>query len=312
MFRNFLKKLPFINVWHKNRRLTIDNALIESQLNLAVDEISRLKLNKTDARNEQNFGINEVVVSLTSYGQRVDSVHHTIISLLDQTATVNKLILWLSKEEFSMANLPQPLLELVSEYFEIQFCDDIKSYKKLIPTLELYPNAHIITFDDDVIYPHNHIEKLLETSEKFPGMVVCHLAHRIKAKRDAHNNEYISFFPYKDWHTGVSQDKPSYDLYPVGVGGVLYPPNSLDEEVLNRDAFTKLCPYADDIWFKLMATKKGTLTKIVECPLPYERYLHIPNTQHISLWQINASQNDIQFASALKAYPEIRVDFTRK
>lgn len=38
---------------------------------------------------------------------------------------------------------------------------------------------------------------------------------------------------------------------------MLYPPNSLDKEVLNESAFMRLCPKGDDIWFYSMALRNG-------------------------------------------------------
>ena len=49
------------------------------------------------------------------------------------------------------------------------------------------------------------------------------------------------------------------DFFLTGGGGTLYPPNSLDKEVLNVDVFKSICEFADDVWFNAMAKKKGTI-----------------------------------------------------
>ncbi len=308
MFKQFLKKLPIISLWYKNVRLNRDLSFSEQQLNNAVEKITETHLQllqvstmKGTAAIESN---NNIVVSLTSYGQRVELVHHTILSLLCQTVRPKKLILWLAESEFSLDSLPEKLTNLQQYGLEIAFCRDIRSYKKLIPTLERYPNSTIITFDDDVIYPVDHIEKLVATSTEYPNMVVCHLAHSITfAPAKGGNGETL--VPYNRWPKGVAHSLPSQTLFPVGVGGVLYPAECLDDNVLNETQFMTLCPHADDIWFKLMALKKGTLTKLVDQPQLFKDYLHLPNTQKLSLWKINAKHNDTQLAAVLAAYPEV-------
>ena len=354
MLRNFIKRLPIINLWHWCRRLSLDLSLTEQQLSLVVEQLAQAqnsllakrdlltsehgklgvlhtrvkKIDQTNANvidqnaiNPNTINLNSkglersspkvegLIVSLTSYGHRTHLVHHTILSLLTQTVRAEKVILWLSEQDYSFDNLPDSLIALQKHGLEIGFCPDIRSYKKLIPTLKQYPDYDVITVDDDVIYPRDHIEKLYNTSKRYPDCVVCHLAHRIslkKASAHAHgDSDGVVLLPYKKWSNGIAQTEPAADVFPVGVGGVLYPKGSLDEEVLNEEKFNAICPYADDIWFKLMALKIGTMTKVVDNPIPYRQYLHIPDTQHISLWQINHFHNDRQIEAVLKAYPEI-------
>ena len=93
----------------------------------------------------------------------------------------------------------------------------------------------------------------------------------------------------------------------LGVEGVLYPPNSFDEEVLNEQVFLSICPTADDLWFKAMELRAGTNVRHVYTH--YERGGEIiPNigTQDIGLQYINENvndcKNDSQFAKVLDRY----------
>tara|TARA_R110000772_G_scaffold154487_1_gene265516 strand:+ start:20906 stop:21841 length:936 start_codon:yes stop_codon:yes gene_type:complete len=311
MFKQFLKKLPIINLWHKNVRLNYDLSFSEQQLNNAIEKVAETHLRYLHLLKMQGdnvFESNNIIISLTSYNLRVELVHHTILSLLCQTVRPQKLILWLSETEFSLETLPDSLIELQQFGLEIAFCRDIRSYKKLIPTLKKYPDSTIITFDDDVIYPVDHVEKMVSTAANYPNMVICHLAHSITFSPIKRTNAGKEIISYNKWPKGVEHSLPCDTLFPVGVGGVLYPAKCLDNDVLNEEKFTTLCPYADDIWFKLMALKKGTLTKLVDQPKPFKDYLHLPNTQKLSLWKINIEKNDKQLAAVLAAYPEIKFD----
>jgi len=53
-------------------------------------------------------------------------------------------------------------------------------------------------------------------------------------------------------------------LYPVGCGGVLYPPKSLYKDVTDYEIAARLAPAADDIWFWAMALVNGTGHRLVD------------------------------------------------
>ena len=59
-------------------------------------------------------GPQELIVSLTSYPARIDTVNQTIETLLNQSLCPDKVILWLAPEKFPNreADLPQQLLDL--------------------------------------------------------------------------------------------------------------------------------------------------------------------------------------------------------
>ena len=92
-----------------------------------------------------------VIVSLTSYGRRVGSVlPFALYSLLRQTYKPNMIVLWLDNNNWSPENLPKKLKELEKAgLLVVNYCTDIRSYKKLVPSLQAFPNDIIITVDDE-------------------------------------------------------------------------------------------------------------------------------------------------------------------
>jgi hypothetical protein len=262
---------------------------------------NNIDISRAEAISRSSHSTSELVVSITSYGQRVNTVHITLLSLLTQSVKPSTLILWLAEDEFRLATLPKPLLALRAYGLQIAFCADIGSYKKLIPALHRYPNATHVTFDDDIIYPATQLEQLITSHQQFPDCIICHRAHEIK-----HDNKG-RLLPYQQWLFGSKQEQPSLKIMAIGMGGVLYPKASLNHEVLNQQAFMQHCPQADDIWFKLMATKNNTMIKLVNTPISYESYLHIPNSQTTALWHTNKYNNDQQLASVMIAYPAIKL-----
>lgn len=245
--------------------------------------------------------IQNLVVSLTSFPARIQTVHRTIKTILGQSVRPEKTILWLAPSQFPnrRGDLPQELKELTRYGLEIKWCDDIRSYKKLIPTLKLYPCKTIVTADDDVLYPRFWLEKLWQEHIKHPTSVIVHRARKIE-----HDGRAIK--PYRQWPILTSAMKPErFLVLQTGIGGVLYPVGCFTEEIFNEKVFREVAPNADDIWFWAMAVLNG---KCVRQVYSYERtFPAIEGTQEVSLSQKNYSdgENDWQLQAVLKRYPAI-------
>lgn len=207
-------------------------------------------------------------------------------------------VLYLATEEFPRReeNLPRELLNLRSERFEIRWTKNIRSYKKLIPALKDFPDDIIITFDDDLLFRPELIERLLVGYRQHPEMIQCHRITNISF--DAAGNVKTSHMPY---------DKPTYLNKLSGGAACLYPPHSLHEEVLRENKFMTLAPTSDDIWFWLMGVLNGRRVNVVENNLDTLNY--IPGTQDVALSLINDQGEKFFFKhleNILNAYPVLR------
>ena len=243
-----------------------------------------------------------LVISLTSFPARIGFVHKTIETLLDQSMKADKVVLYLAKEQFKdgEASLPKPLLDLRGRGLEIRWCEDLKSYKKLVPALKEYPDSIVVTADDDILYPRGWLKDLYVSYLKNPDEIHCHRAHRMTFEKDG------SVAPYADWIWGVRNVCPSFNNFLTGVGGVLYPPNSLHEDVLNDEQFRRLCPTADDIWFWAMAVLKGSKINVIGkhgCELRYVKDSQEANC--LQMINLGENRNDSQLRNVLSKYPEI-------
>ncbi len=199
----------------------------------------------------------QVVASLTSFPDRIPYLHKTVSSLLNQTFKPDRLLLWLAKEQFPDGenNLTKELIDLKNYGLEIKWYHDIKPYKKLIPALKEFPKDIIITFDDDIYYDKKTVELLYKSYLKNPEFIHCHRCTKIYYK----NGEIKAKGGGKKYYK-----KPSFANKLVGVGGVLYPPNSLYKDITDENLFMKLAPTNDDIWFWLMAVMNNTKIKVIE------------------------------------------------
>lgn len=192
-----------------------------------------------------------VIVSLTSYGRRVArTLKYPVYSMLLQSRRPDKIVVWLDNENFSESSLPSSVKRLEKFGVEIRFCEDIKSYKKLIPSLKLYPEDIIVTIDDDIIYERNTLKCLLDRHSAYPDDIICTMAHIPTFDPD-------SLKSYNDWRLNVCYSEEEL-IFPLGGSGTLYPPHSLYKDVTDASLFMKLAPQADDIWFWVMALKNGS------------------------------------------------------
>lgn len=241
-----------------------------------------------------------IIVSLTTFPDRIENVHLVIKTLLVQSIKPDKVILWLAKEQFPnrMNDLPDSLLELQKYGLTISWCNDIRSYKKLIPTIKEYPNSCIITADDDIYYHPKMIERLFKAYKKDPSSIHCHRVTKFYLENGRFRAVPGGYEIYKH---------PSFLHKLTGVGGVLYPPNSLYKDICREDLFMKLAPTNDDIWFWIMAILNDKRCNVVKhsCTALY----YIKGSQEESLSSINDNGEMLlwrQFVNVIEYYPEAK------
>ena len=240
-----------------------------------------------------------IILSLTTFGKRIYDVAFTIESIMQQSMKANKIILWLDYS-FEKKRLPHSLERQCERGLEICYCDDIRSYQKLIPSLRCFPNDAIITIDDDALYDPDLLERLIVPYLESPQFIYCHRYHKMELDHKGF------LLPYNKWDLYCKDEEPSHLNFATGVGGILYPPHSLDEEVLNESVFMDICKYADDVWFKAMAIKKGTkVKKVYTRTRTCSEYLLNESVQDVGLLNINFKGemlNDKQLAAVFSKY----------
>jgi hypothetical protein len=316
--KKFIKNIPFLGNLLRRNQLRILRLLPQSLvLKLYRPNVDWDKID-TDVKNYLNgndYGITtekrnlKIIVSLTSYPAKIPRIHYTIISLLQQTVKPDEIILWLGNEQFPNRNedLPIELIKLLEHGLTIKYCKDIRSYKKLIPALPEYSSDIIVTADDDVFYPNNWLELLINSYQQDQTAIHCHRAHKITFTQ---NDDICS---YNDWKGTIEYNETiaSYTNFMTGVGGVLYPPHVLHSDVTNESLFLKLAPYADDIWFWAMAVLNGTKICVVKnnfvkmlpnYPIEYKDIINLDGLCAVNVMQC---RNDVQIKQVLKHYPQI-------
>lgn len=250
----------------------------------------------------KNYGLNKIgrkqkiIVSLTSYPKRINTVWLTIETLLRQTVKPDKIILWLADTQFSgMDSLPAELFGLQERGLTIRFCSDLKSHKKYFYVMQEYPKDIVILVDDDMFYPYDTIKQLMRMHKRYPNDICTMTAQVMKPAFRSMPSE---------WRNPRCKEKFVHsDQIQIFTGsGSLYPPHCLSNEAFDKEKIIKLCPYADDLWLTFMAKRNNTK---VTTKYPWRAFpITIYNTGKDSLWHVNAEEgnNDKQWKALLEAY----------
>lgn len=255
---------------------------------------------------ESNISQPQVIVSLTSFPAAIPYAAQAVQSILNGSVVPDKVVLYLTFAQFGESGIPQDLQKLASDHprFEIRdYPIDIRSYRKLVPALKDFPDAIIVTIDDDVAYHKNMLRDLLRLHKEMPNAVLAHRAKRMKPDKP-----YRQWSKYRWYHFLTKRIHADYKNIQTGVGGVLYPPHSLKEEMIDVKLFTKLAPTTDDIWFWAAGVANGY--PVVPVPFGYNKPKGLGKPRKLSLKTVNFKSGIDRNSAALKAildhYPEIK------
>ena len=227
--------------------------------------------------------VKKLIVSLTSYPARINTVGTVVENLYTQTRLPDAVLLWLAREQFPNGeeDLPNYLRNLMSQdKVTVRWCDDLKSHKKYFYTLQEFTDDLVVTVDDDLLYPETMLENLYQCYLRHPETVSTVRAHLMIFTEDG------TLMPYRDWiqETDVCLDQPSMQLFATGGAGTLYPGGIFKPELFNKEAITETCLMADDLWLKAMALLSDVPVVVAQ---EFEDLRYIPGSQVEALYHQN-------------------------
>ena len=267
--------------------------------NKEMNYITNIKIS-SNLLNKENRN-KKIILSLTSFPDRIEKVEFAIKSLMLQTYKPDRIVLWLAEEQFQKLNLPATLRELEKFGLEIYYCVDVRGHKKYLNLIKNQKEDElIVTYDDDIIYPPNSLEKLIKTHNKFPNAVVCNRGQT--AEREL-SGDFIN--PGR-WRiiSNEGVHSLSFKVMPSSGGGCLYPYNSLFKDACDIDKIKEYALSGDDLWIMFMCLENDT--KIVKTCKYHKTFSVIDDTQKSQLAFENIiSGNYINILKKLKkAYPK--------
>lgn len=230
-----------------------------------------------------------IIVSLTSFPARIGGLWITLESLFRQTVRPDRIVVALTEEEFpgGMKYLPESLTRFSSLGVEIVFLPyNLRCHNKYLYALEKYPNASVVTVDDDCYYRKDTIERLIHLRDKYPGAVCCNIGAVIDKDH---------FHEYSFWKKSSSEREPDFRNVALGFAGVLYPAGLPADSFCDKERAKALAPTADDLWLKAVETVNGI--KVATGPF-FPKPVTIKSSQKVSLRKINKgieNRNNLQW-----------------
>lgn len=232
-----------------------------------------------------------LVVSLTSYPRRFETLALTLKSLILQSVRPEAVLLWVASAD--IAEIPDEIRQLETYGVRILECADVRSYNKFTHAIAAYPTYRIAICDDDTYYPPHWLADLLTPVNA--DEIACHRSHVIKLDKSGHPA------PYDTWLQEGGSRHNSPLNFGTGVGGILIEPGKFHQQISDMGLARSLAPTADDIWLYMMARRAGsTFVKVG----PVLSFLTWPTSQKIALWQTNVVENanDVQMRALLEHF----------
>jgi hypothetical protein len=170
----------------------------------------------------------------------------------------------------------------------------MRSYTKILATLDAFPEAFICTADDDMYYWPTWLEELVDGIDESCVTVSCHRALEMVFNNEGKLESYLN------WVFDAAKLRRSDRYFPLGVGGILYPPGILKHSEADREAAFALSPFDDDVWLFWMGRRNGARYRIAGRP---RTPVYWPGSQERGLWQENQKGRvDLQIGKMIERF----------
>lgn len=238
------------------------------------------------------------IVSLTSHGVRIETVHLTIESIGAGDRRPRRLLLFLDDHK-AITNLPRSLVRLQIRGLEVLPADNFGPHTKYYPFVSSRSDvvSPLVTADDDMLYSASWLDDLYSAYIRNPSVISCHRARVICLTDEG-------LRPFRTWPF-VTSDGPEPLNFLEGVSGVIYPPEFLHCLRQFGNRFLLCCPKHDDAWLNAVAIKSGFPR--VQLSPNARSYSEILGTIASGLWKHNQGPSgEVQLE---RAFAEVGVSF---
>lgn len=245
---------------------------------------------------------------MTTWPPRFAVAQQAMAAIVEQVKTDNlqdrvHLVMVLSEDEVCYSETRSEACQLLSkmEKLGVEIIYDrgnIRSHKKLIPTLEKYPNNPVLVVDDDNAQCKGWLKTFVEDHDQHPDNIIYgqSLSH-VELQGDKIVEVRELRIPFEN------AGKVTYNMKPAnGAAGTLYPAHTFtDPRFFDRELFMRLSPTSDETWQWAFAKIAGkTFRQLSGCNIPF--MLSAP--PYSALWHLNKDKyTDIHNAIA-KEIPE--------
>ena len=224
---------------------------------------------------------NKIIVSFTSYPKRFVFLPDLMNFIRDQNYHINKIKIFLYKEDMKYYNLNISDLELIS------VDKDLKPHKKYFYSMKLYRDYAIITIDDDLGYAKDTFESLFNAYIENPNIVSGRRGHLMTYKNNGESRRYTKWvFEQR------SVKEPDFDLSLTNGAGTIFPPDilNINDDILPIIYETITC---DDLTLKYFSVIRGIPHKWIINNNVIGVSRRLPKSGSRPLFAINNINNDM-------------------
>lgn len=261
--------------------------------NLIIPFVLKISSPKLSSQNTYE----DVIVSLTTFPLRAGKLWIVLESLLRQTIKPSRIIVWLSKDQFpTEKDIPLSLLRYRDKGIDIELVEnDFRSHKKYHYVVNNYPDAVLVTVDDDIMYPSTMLENLLKAHQQWPNAVIARYAYKMLFDEDG------NITSYSKWKRIMTPLSPANDVFFGSGGGTLFPVGAFYKDVKDIDLARCLCPTADDIFLNAQCRINNTPVAVIDSKVALLNVQYKENRRLATMNIDEGNANDIQI-SAINNY----------
>lgn len=173
----------------------------------------------------------QVIISLTSFKERIQKSVETLKTLNNQSRKADKIVMYIAYED------KEYVTEEIESLCEVHYCDDTKSHKKFNGIYE-YPDCYVAIADDDLLYDPDWLKVLLQANQL--NRRFCVSAHNT-FKLDGLKSKF-SPTNRKDNNSSI---KHIINMYIMSGPGCLIPPKICKMLQPLKEGF-KYCEHCDE------------------------------------------------------------------
>lgn len=252
--------------------------------------------------------MDKIIISMTSWPKRIKCVAKAFASILMTKVdkSLYHCVLVLAEIEFpnKEKDLPEDLMLLVDNGLVelIWIKENLKSHKKLMPTLAKYPNNPILIIDDDVYRTEEWLKAFIKDHKEHPNDIIVGAFWK---KFYLKNNDICERNCIKEtYNTNKYCGKVMIGYKPAnGTGGTLYPPRTFkDIRFFNQNLFMKLSYTSDETWQFCFNIIEGKTFR--QLSIPYNEKF-IGDSQKVGMNK-DGKRYDLIYKNLYKEFPEFK------
>lgn len=233
-----------------------------------------------------------IVVSLTSFGKRIETTYKAIQSINEGNLKPSLIVVYLpiqDKDKYNTSKITKQSNTI------IKWVEDYKSYKKFIGLID-YPNDIVVIADDDLQYKKYWLEHLVyiynEEKTKQDKFIVCHRCQELSSKD----------YRYKPFICHNTEHFKKVGRFIFGSGsGVLFAPKTLDLTYEDIQDGLAISPHCDETYISALCLKNNVKMYCTGFPQPFKMF-ELPKGV-TTLWSTyNCKEKDETFIKVLNHF----------